>query len=154
MSKPLAIPKHPGGRPSKYKPEYCELVLADMAQGFSLTAFAGLIGTNRQTLLNWQEAHPEFLDAVTRGKALQLRAWEMDARNIARGNGGPGASTMVVFGLCNLGGGEWRNKHEPDAQDNLTGRTFTITIGNAREEADQGRLLPPCIDVSPESQNN
>jgi hypothetical protein len=89
-----------------------QAVLDDMANGFSLTAFAGLIGTCRATLNVWMDEHPEFLEAVTKGKALQLRAWEKDARNIAHGHGGPGASTMVVFGLCNMGDGEWRNRQD------------------------------------------
>ena len=32
--------KHPGGRPSEYRPEYCQAVIDFMAQGFWLTAFA------------------------------------------------------------------------------------------------------------------
>jgi hypothetical protein len=103
---------HAGGRPTLYKEEYCQRVLDDMANGFSLTAFAGLIGTNRQTLSNWAGAHPEFLDAVTRAKAMQLRWWEERAHSVAQGNGGPGASSMTAFGLTNLGDGEWRNRQD------------------------------------------
>jgi hypothetical protein len=128
---------HAGGRPTLYKPEYCQYLLEDMAQGFSLTAFAGLIGVSRSTINMWMDAHPEFSEAVSQGKALQLRAWELDARNIARGNGGPGASTMTVFGLSNLGDGEWRNKQDhtlanPDGS-NLENRTVIILPPNGRD---------------------
>jgi len=30
--------KHAGGRPSEYRPEYCQVVIDHMALGFSLTA--------------------------------------------------------------------------------------------------------------------
>jgi hypothetical protein len=100
------------GRHSLYKPEYCQQVVDDMKNGFTIAAFAGSIGTNRQTLINWQEANPDFKDAVARGKAAQLRWWEERAHRIVEGQGGPGASAMACFGLSNLGDGEWRNKQD------------------------------------------
>lgn len=128
---------HAGGRPTKYKPEYCQLVLDDMAQGYSLTAFAGLIGVCRDTLTEWVEQYPEFSLAVKRAKALQLRSWELGAHNIRNGKGGPGASTMTVFGLSNLGDGEWRNKQDhtfanPDGS-NLEHKTVIILPPNGRD---------------------
>ena len=38
------------GRPSGYRPEYCDLVIETMAQGHSLTAFAGLVRVGRETV--------------------------------------------------------------------------------------------------------
>ena len=57
------------GRPSLYDPKFCDMVVEDMGQGYSLTAFAGLIGVNRSTITEWMNAHPDFSAAVTRGKA-------------------------------------------------------------------------------------
>jgi hypothetical protein len=124
------------GRPTDYDPGYCELVVKDMSEGYTLSAFAGLIGVSRGTINRWMERHPDFNDAVQRGKAMQLRAWEKDARNIAKGGGGPGASTMVVFGLSNLGDGEWRNKQDftvgnPDGSK--LERTVIILPHNGRD---------------------
>jgi hypothetical protein len=81
--------------------------------------------------------YPEFSVAVKQGKALQLRAWERDATDISHGKGGPGASTMVVFGLSNLGDGEWRNKQDltvgnPDGTK-LENKTVIILPPNARD---------------------
>ncbi len=130
-------PKLERGRPTHYKPEYCELVLDDMSKGFSLSAFAGLIGVCRDTLTEWVSKHPDFSLAVKQGKVLQLRAWEQKGLGIADGKGGPGASTMVVFGLSNLGDGEWRNKQDltfanPDGS-NLENKTVIVLPGNARD---------------------
>lgn len=100
--------KRPVGRPSKYEERFCGEVEADMADGYSLTAFAGKIGVDRSTLTEWQDAHPEFSAAVNRAKAARLRKWEQMGLNIAdKGSGGPGGATMVVFGLKNMGGDEW-----------------------------------------------
>jgi hypothetical protein len=103
------------GRPTLYRPEYCKLVLEDMAKGFSLTAFAGLVGVDRKTISDWMDVHPEFYLACTRGKALQLRKWEVDAHRVAKDGGGGGAATMVIFGLKNMGGDEWREKQDQPA---------------------------------------
>jgi hypothetical protein len=102
-------------RTSLYKPEYCDLLLDDMKKGFSLLAFAGLIGVCRDTLTEWGRVHPEFADAVKRGKAMQVREWETRGIRVAEGldvKGAGAAASMVQFSLCNLGDGEWRNKQD------------------------------------------
>lgn len=83
-----------------------------MAQGFTLSAFCGLIGVARSALNNWILEYPDFREAVTRGKLLQARSWEKRAQAIADGNGGPGAASIVQFGLKNLAPDEWRDRQE------------------------------------------
>lgn len=100
-------PRHPGGRPTKYDPAYCALVVEDMGKGYSLGAFAGLIGVARSTINEWIDNYPEFSEAVSRGKAVRLRDWEQAAMNIRSGNGGAGASTITIFGLKNMSDGDW-----------------------------------------------
>lgn len=96
------------GRPTKYEPRFCAMVEKDMAEGFSLTAFAGSIGVNRQTIDNWMKEFPEFFEACMRAKAGRLRFWEKTAISVAsKGTGGPGAATVITFGLKNMGDGEW-----------------------------------------------
>lgn len=106
--------KRPEGRPSKYKPEYCEAVVTHMAEGASLTAFAGEISVARSTINQWMEDHPAFSEAVHVAKAKCAAWWEKQGRNIAIGNGGPGASTMAVFGMKNMAPDDWREKQEVD----------------------------------------
>lgn len=120
-SKRVANPKErrPVGRPTKYEPRFCEMLLEDMAKGYSMTAFAGLIGVSRDTLTAWAAEHPEFSLAVTRGKALRLRDWETVALDMRRNGGGPGGATITVFGLKNMGGEEWSDtqRHELTGKD-------------------------------------
>jgi transcriptional regulator with XRE-family HTH domain len=90
------------------------MVVEDMAKGYSLTAFAGLIGVSRSTINEWMSEHPEFSEAVTRGKAARLRDWERVALDMRTNGGGPGGATITVFGLKNMGADEWSDtqKHE------------------------------------------
>lgn len=98
----------PAGRPTKYRKVYCQRVVELMEEGSSLTAVAAKLGVCRNTLLAWQAEHPEFLSACTRGKALCAAWWEERAKDVAKGNGGPGASTMIQFGLRNMAPDEWK----------------------------------------------
>jgi len=106
--------KRPEGRPSKYKPAYCNEVVEHMAQGASLTSFAGEIGVARSTINQWMEDHREFSEAVHVGKAKCAAWWEQAGRNIVMGGGGPGASTLAVFGIKNMAPEDWRDKQEHD----------------------------------------
>lgn len=66
------------GRPTKYKDEYPEMLLAHMRGGESFWSFAGRIGVCLQTLQEWTQtdgAHyqPAFLEAKKIGEAALLR---------------------------------------------------------------------------------
>ncbi len=66
----------PAGRPSDYDPAFCEQLIEHMSKGFSFEAFGGVIGVARATLYNWEEAHPEFLDAKRIGQSRSQHFWE------------------------------------------------------------------------------
>jgi len=89
---------NPEGRPTKYQPRYCQELIDDMAQGYSLGAFAGKIGVARATLANWASEHPEFLAAVGTGKAKRLRQWETALIDNAM-TGGAGNPGSIQFGV-------------------------------------------------------
>jgi transposase len=66
----------PGGRPSKYRPEYCDLLIAHMAKGFSFESFAADVNTSFETLYNWCKIYPEFLEAKAQGRSKGIKFWE------------------------------------------------------------------------------
>ena len=61
-------PKHPGGRPTAYRPEFGEMIIEAMATGLSAAAAAAKIGISARSLFNWQKEHPEFLQSVQEGR--------------------------------------------------------------------------------------
>lgn len=92
--------KNKTGRPSDYRPEYCQrlidffsiepyveiekkiidrngnatTIMVEKASDFpTLAAFACEIGVHRDTLQEWSKNHPEFSVAIKRAKELQER---------------------------------------------------------------------------------
>lgn len=103
----------PAGRPSKYKETYCNEVITHMSEGASLTSFAAEIGVCRDTISEWVATHPEFSAAVKKGKAKCAAWWEKQGRLGATGlaNTNP---TLVIFGLKNMAGDDWRDRKDID----------------------------------------
>jgi hypothetical protein len=56
-------PKHAGGRPTDYKPEYCDIVRNLMKEGASKVEIALELDICVQTLDNWMDKNPEFFKA-------------------------------------------------------------------------------------------
>ena len=72
--------KRPVGRPSKYKPEYCERILEMAAEGAGMAEYAAEFGIDRTTLFDWRDSHEEFSTALTRAKILEQAWFEREAR--------------------------------------------------------------------------
>ena len=68
--------KRPVGRPSLYKPEYCEEVIALGKIGKSVEAIGAILGVGTKTLYNWRDQHEEFLHAMDMAKEFELQWWE------------------------------------------------------------------------------
>lgn len=66
----------PAGRPTLYDPKYCDEVVEHMKEGLSFESFAGKIGVSKQTIYDWKDKNPEFLDAVGRGLEACRLFWE------------------------------------------------------------------------------
>lgn len=75
-------PRRPVGRPSKYRPEYCEELIVHMSRGLSKESFAGVVGVDADTIRRWEHDHTEFYAAAARGKERSRLWWEA---NGARG---------------------------------------------------------------------
>lgn len=69
-----------GGRPTLYRPEYCETVIELGKQGDSLVQMAAHFDVSRQTIENWASDHPEFLEALSKAKAHCQNWWEKAGR--------------------------------------------------------------------------
>lgn len=96
------------GRPSKYSSAYCNEVIEFLAQGHSVTAFAGEIGVARSTVFKWAEEYPEFSDALKIGQAKATKFWEAILAKVAMEGGGN--ATAAIFGLKNRASDDWSDK--------------------------------------------
>ena len=97
--KKAAATKHPGGRPTIYRPELGQQLIEAMAGGLSAEAAAAKIGISARSVFEWQKLHPEFLQAVQEGRAMAMLFWERLAIDVARGK--PGNSQMITLALKN-----------------------------------------------------
>ena len=97
--------KHAGGRPTDYRPEYCDAVIAAMSDGLSLSAFAGLIGQGRDTVYKWIRAHSEFSHAVSRARAARVTWLEQKLLRSRKG----AETSAAIFALKNAAPDEWRD---------------------------------------------
>lgn len=111
------------GRPTKFKPEYCERLIDHMAMGKSFETFCaclfresnGEIRVSRATLYNWCEQHPEFLDAKKLGIELSYEFWE--ELGITAVNTPPGQFNTGVWVFNMKNRFCWRDKVELSGDD-------------------------------------
>ena len=77
----------PVGAPSKYRPEYCELLIKHMSKGGTMESFPSKLPGREclATVYNWLDAHPEFLEARKHGMARLHEYYEGLGRTIASG---------------------------------------------------------------------
>lgn len=106
--------KNLGGRPTKYRPEYCDAIIEHMSEGASMTSFAAQVGVARSTIGQWMQDYPEFKEAAEAAKAKCAAWWEKVARSNAQT--GDGSAALVIFGLKNMSPEDWKDKQEIDHQ--------------------------------------
>ena len=87
------------GRPTSYRPEFCQRVIKLMAEGRSLDGCAAMLGVHPDSLYTWQKLHPEFSDAVKAGRAAGTAFWETRLLDIAQG--GSGNAQAIQWALRN-----------------------------------------------------
>lgn len=70
---------NPIGRPTTYKPEYCQVVIDFMDKGYSKEATAGHLSISKYTLYEWIKKYPDFANAVHIGETKSQVTWEKKA---------------------------------------------------------------------------
>lgn len=66
----------PAGRPSKYNPKFCEMLIDHMANGFSFETFAAKIDVNQDTLHEWVKVHKDFSESKKKAFCKCQLFWE------------------------------------------------------------------------------
>ena len=127
--KPFVKPRYIFGRPTKYKPEFCQAVVEYMTQGFSLKACAGYLCTTYDSINDWMKIYPDFFHAVKDGQALAALWWEQKLMENA--DSGKGNASSCIFGVKNRSQEQWKDKHEVDntsSDGTMTAKPTTINI--------------------------
>jgi hypothetical protein len=109
MAKPTKQPEKVG-RPSKYKPEYGELLINHMGDGYSIESFAGVLRISKDTVYEWINKHPEFSDAKKAGEGLRHLCYEKLGMEASKGKVDGFNATAFVWMTKNMLG--WRDKQE------------------------------------------
>ena len=111
--------KRPIGRPSKYRPEYCEQLIDFMAEGYSFEAFAGKIRVNQDTLHEWVKRHPDFSEAKKIAWSVsRLYLDKAFVEGLWNTKDGPTLNnTTWIFAMKNRFGWRDRVEHRESAKD-------------------------------------
>ena len=104
----------PAGRPTKYKPEMCEIVIREGGQGKTLVGMADALDIQRETLNEWMKIHPEFSDSVKMGLRKSQAWWEEQGRLATFGGIEGFNATSYIFQMKNRFRAEWNDTIKSD----------------------------------------
>lgn len=105
--------KSNAGAPTKYDPKFCKDVITFGEQGLSKAQMAARFKVHRDTLHQWEKAHPQFSDAVKKAVGLSQGFWEDKLQNAALGIDQEAAQanpTLMIFQMKNRFPADWREK--------------------------------------------
>lgn len=146
------------GRPSKYKEEFCELLVEHMAKGRSFESFAAVADVDRDTLYEWAKVHESFSDAKGRGQAKSLFHWEglgldhvVNVSEHSKDSEGNSSSTTkslnaAVYNLAMVNRFGYRSKAEGEVDvvvNNVNSRTDAEVDAKLREHGIDPETLKP-----------
>lgn len=104
----------PAGRPTKYDPSLCQVVLEAGAEGKTKAAMAEACDVDRATLNEWCDKYPEFSRAVARGLQKAQVLWEDKGMTATFGGTPNFNATSYIFQMKNRFKEDWRDKQEYD----------------------------------------
>lgn len=135
----------PAGRPTDYRPEYCEQAYKLCLLGHTDAELAQFFEVEETTINNWKIKHPEFFESIKNGKqiadadvavSLYKRAVgyshpDVEIKVVSDGQGMgssiekvdvvkhyPPDPTSMIFFLKNRQPKKWRDKQEHGVTDN------------------------------------
>jgi hypothetical protein len=116
----------PAGRPTLYRAEYCERVIAWGTRGKSREWMCAELDIVPNTLANWEAEHPEFLIATTRALTKSQQYWEDLGHDnlVTQGY----QATMWGKNMTCRFPAQWREKSESAVTHNV-GQGFAELIG-------------------------
>jgi hypothetical protein len=110
------------GRPTKYKPEYDQMLIDHMAKGYSFESFAGRIKVAGSTIYEWVEKHDAFREAKKKAFEENRFFWEGAGLEglYMGGKDNPFNSTIWIFNMKNRFPKQWRDRQEIKQESKVT----------------------------------
>ena len=69
-AEPVEVAKHPGGRPTSYRPEFAKQAYKLALLGMTDRQMAEFFGVTEQTLNNWKTSAPGFFESLINGRDI------------------------------------------------------------------------------------
>jgi transposase-like protein len=101
-------PKHPGGRPSIYRPEFCEQAIEYLKTGASIEELGLELDVGYSTIYQWMHEHEEFAEAIKQGREYSKGWWLKNGRSELHSN--TFNSTLWYMNMKNRW--DWSDKKE------------------------------------------
>lgn len=123
------------GRPTSFKPEYTEQVEKLCLLGATDEQLAIFFSVSIQTIHNWKKKHPDFFDALKRGKQNA----DIEVVNSLFKKAMNGDTTAQIFWLKNRQTESWRDRKEVDlnAGNASPFEKFAMTKNKADSEEEE-----------------
>lgn len=107
------------GRPTKYKPEFCQIVIDELKQGASIEELVAVLDVNKDTIYEWIKKHQDFSDAINIG-VERSKAWWLKVGRAGAVNKTSVNPALWFMNMKNRFG--WRDKleHSGDKENPLS----------------------------------
>lgn len=127
--------KRPVGRPTFYKPEYCEMLLESCRQGKSFVQFASQIGVHVDSIYEWGNQHEDFAYALKKGKTLaEAYMEELGMQNMMAPPGSWSQSVYIFFMKARFG---WRDTPEQKGEQSKEISEQNEKLANVSKQLEQ-----------------
>lgn len=118
---------NPEGRPTSYRPEYCEQVIELGKRGKSITQIACTLQVDKTTVYEWVKVHPEFSHALSRARQ-EAQGWYEDIGQTGIFAEGFNASTWAKQVSCRFPD-DYRDTSNVNQNVNVLSETLALIDG-------------------------
>ena len=124
------------GRPSKYDPKFCDILIDVMKDGGHVAMICCTLGIVKETFYNWIKDHEEFKKAYEIAKMYNEAYYEELGRRLATGSAPKGANATAYAIIMNNKFG-WSKRESSD----LAAQTINIQNMNVLQALPKEELL-------------
>lgn len=135
------------GRPTKYRPEFCEKAIECGKKGMGIAEIAAALDVTRFALLDWMKEFPSFSNAMGRAREFSLSWWEEKGRvNLKDGKESRFNDRLWMLNMTNRFPDTWRDRRSIEITS-ADGPIELASVDQLRAELER-RGKQSAIDVS------